>query len=101
MYAYFEATRLLTLAYTVIDSKEALKRILEPAKEMIEFSHEKMKRMSELVLKGKKTTGYWYENPKKLIKEIIEVNHFNLPEDVEYVSIEFKGRELFMEDSNE
>ena len=97
MYAYFEATRLLALSYTIIESKEAIQRILEPTIHMIEISHEKMKKMSDLVLVGKKTNENWYENPQGIIDEILRSKQLVLPEDVEDISVEFSGRELLAE----
>ncbi|XER05287.1 hypothetical protein SRRS_07690 [Sporomusa rhizae] len=67
MYAYFEATRLLILAYSVIGYKDTLKKVLEPAKDIIKISYEKMKVMSGLVHDGNITNEYWYDNPKKLL----------------------------------
>lgn len=101
MDAYFEATRLLALSYTIIESKEAIQRILEPTIHMIEISHEKMKKMSDLVLVGKKTNENWYENPQGIIDEILRSNQLVLPDDVEYVSVEFSGREVLEEGIDE
>jgi len=101
MYAYFEATRLLALSYTIIESKEAIPRMLEPTIHMIEISHEKMKKMSDLVLVGKKTNENWYENPQGIIDEIIHSNQLVLPDYVEYISVKFSDRELLVEGIDE
>lgn len=98
MFAYFEATRLLTLAYSVIESKDALNKVLEPARNMIEISQPRMKMLAALATQGDSgATELWYDNPQKLLDKISSANRFQLPESIENVTLEFSGREILLE----
>lgn len=98
MFAYFEATRLLTLAYSVIDSKDALQKVLEPASNMIEISQPRMKMLSALITEGdNRSDELWYDNPQKLLDKISSTNQLELPKSIENVAMEFSGRELLLE----
>ena len=98
MFAYFEATRLLTLAYSVIDSKDALQKVLEPASNIIEISQPRMKMLSALITEGdNRSDELWYDNPQKLLDKIRSTNQLELPKSIENVALEFSGRELLLE----
>jgi len=94
MYAYFEATRLLAIAYTFIGSKEAIQKLTDPTIQLISLGYEKMVKLSEIVLQNGRTEKYWFENPQLIIDEIKRSSQLILPEDVDNVSIEVTGKEL-------
>lgn len=98
--AYLEATNLLVIAYQILESNEALPKVLADAKEVIEISSEKMIILAEIALDGNQNNNnYWYNNSKELIKKIDACNTEVL--NTEYFSIEFSGDKILLEDKYE
>ncbi len=99
---YFKATSLLAKSYEILNSKEALSKVFEPAKELIEITYKKMNYISEIVLDYKENSQIqWYQQPQVLINEIEKYSRFSLPEEIDYISMEFTGNDLVKEAINE
>ncbi|WP_394870321.1 hypothetical protein [Clostridium butyricum] len=94
MNAYFEATNILAISYQIIDSREAIKEVFNPAKCLIQDCAGKMRSLAGVVLNDKIDDDVWYEDENKLLLEINNYIEFKIPRKKEYISIEFKGKEL-------
>lgn len=94
MNAYFEATNILAISYEIIDSREAIKEVFSPAKCLIQQCAGKMRSLADVVLDGKINNKAWYNDENKLLLEMNNYTNFKISKEKEYVSMEFKGKEL-------
>lgn len=93
--AYIYATNLLATAYERIGSTEALPKVFEPAKSLIEDNAANMIPMSYLVLDGKADTkNQWYNHPHSYVDKIENYTKQALLDNVEYISVEIPGKKL-------
>lgn len=100
MYAYFEASRLLTISYTILDKTLDLKQIVESTVDLIQIGSPKMINLARLG-ESDRSKSYWYNDSDKIIQRLNNSSKLQLPEDIDFVSIDVSGDELMGGNINE
>ena len=98
---YFEATRLLVLSYSLIQSEGAIEKVISSAKNFTFIASDKMRNISAFVQEGDSENTLWFEEPEKIVERITFISDNLNIEDFDFISIEFNGEELQKEIKND
>lgn len=97
MKAYFEATGLLVTSYTLINSEEAIKEIVDSTVNFVRVVSMRMNDIAALVKEGNSDSENWFDDVEKIISRIVSLNDFSHFDDAKQTVIEITGDELIRE----
>lgn len=96
MNAFCYATKLLIIAYSQLNEKAPIAKVLSPLQEFINNNHISVKQLANVAVYGEINSDSWYANPVNFINKLDNLSCMCRNEKTinEPISIEFYGKEI-------